>query len=88
MVPGVISCVGIGLVAMYASYMVGLVKIKYPHVAHYVDAGKLLWGGFGDKLFAVVFVGLLVLATGSHCLTGMFPCVLMADLYAGSLPNI
>ncbi|KAJ9427685.1 hypothetical protein QL093DRAFT_2094834 [Fusarium oxysporum] len=38
MVAGVISCIGIGLIAMYASYMVGLVKLKYPDVDHYVDA--------------------------------------------------
>jgi hypothetical protein len=75
MVPGVLACVGIGLIAMYASYMVGLVKLKYPHIDHYVDAGRLLMGGFGDKLFAVVFVGLLVLATGSHCLTGTIALV-------------
>ena len=70
MVPGTIACVGVGLIAMYASYMVGLTKLKYPHIDHYVDAGRLLFGGFGDKIFAVIFVGLMVLATGSHCLTG------------------
>ncbi|KAH6950419.1 transmembrane amino acid transporter protein-domain-containing protein [Ilyonectria sp. MPI-CAGE-AT-0026] len=75
MVAGVISCVGIGLIAMYASYMIGLVKLKYPHIDHYVDAGRLLMGGFGDKLFAVVFLGLLILATGSHCLTGIIAVV-------------
>ncbi|KAM0212454.1 hypothetical protein ACHAQD_009755 [Fusarium lateritium] len=75
MVAGVLACVGIGLIAMYASYMVGLVKLKYPHIDHYVDAGRLLMGGLGDKIFAVIFVGLLVLATGSHCLTGTIALV-------------
>ncbi|UZP36798.1 hypothetical protein NXS19_004614 [Fusarium pseudograminearum] len=75
MVAGVILCIGIGLIAMYASYMVGLVKLKYPGIDHYVDAGRLLMGGFGDKLFAVVFLGLLILATGSHCLTGTIALV-------------
>ncbi|KAF0640837.1 hypothetical protein FPSE5266_02364 [Fusarium pseudograminearum] len=75
MVAGVILCIGIGLIAMYASYMVGLVKLKYPDIDHYVDAGRLLMGGFGDKLFAVVFLGLLILATGSHCLTGTIALV-------------
>ncbi|KAK2685143.1 hypothetical protein QWA68_015772 [Fusarium oxysporum] len=60
---------------MYASYMIGLVKLKYPHIDHYVDAGRLLMGGFGDKLFEVVFLGLLILATGSHCLTGTIALV-------------
>ncbi|KAF4501934.1 N amino acid transport system [Fusarium agapanthi] len=31
--------------------------------------------GFGDKVFAVVFLGLLILATGSHCLTGTIALV-------------
>ncbi|CAF3466156.1 unnamed protein product [Fusarium graminearum] len=75
MVAGVLLCIGIGLIAMYASYMVGLVKLKYPDIDHYVDAGRLLMGGFGDKLFAVVFLGLLILATGSHCLTGTIALV-------------
>jgi hypothetical protein len=75
MVAGVISCIGMWLIAMYPSHMVGLVKLKYPDVDHYVDAGRLFMGGFGDKLFAVIFLGLSILATGSHCLTGTIALV-------------
>lgn len=70
MVAGIIVCLGLGCVAIYASYMVGLAKLKYPHVDHYVGFGRLLLGGIGDKLFMVGFVALMTLTVGSHCLTG------------------
>lgn len=70
MVAGIILTIGMGVIAIYASYIVGLVKLKYPHLPHYVDFGRLLMGGFGDKIFAVAFVVLMTLTTGSHCLTG------------------
>ncbi|PWY96671.1 hypothetical protein BO94DRAFT_506089 [Aspergillus sclerotioniger CBS 115572] len=70
MVAGVILTVGLGVITIYASYIVGLVKLKYPHLPHYVDFGRLLMGGIGDKIFAVAFVALMTLTVGSHCLTG------------------
>lgn len=70
MVAGVILCVGLGLIAIYTSYVVGQVKIKYPHVDHYADAVRLIWGRFGYELTGVMFVLFLVLVVGSHTLTG------------------
>ncbi|KAH6898042.1 transmembrane amino acid transporter protein-domain-containing protein [Thelonectria olida] len=70
MVAGVILTIGIGLIAMYAAYIIGQVKLKYPHVAHYADIGKLMFGSFGSKLFSTIFISQLILVTGSHCLTG------------------
>ncbi|KAK4508203.1 hypothetical protein PRZ48_001941 [Zasmidium cellare] len=70
MVAGVILCVGLGLIAIYTSYVVGQVKLKYPHVAHYSDAVGLIWGRFGYELCSVMFVLFLVLLVGSHALTG------------------
>ena len=70
MVCGVILCVGVGVVAIYASYVVGQVKPKFPHVAHYVDIGQLMFGRLGYYIFCVIFTLQLVLLIGSHCLTG------------------
>ena len=70
MVAGVIITVGLGLVAMYASYTVGQVKLRYPHVAHYADAVEVMWGRPGYHLASFMFVCFLVLLTGSHVLTG------------------
>lgn len=70
MVPGVILSVSLGLIAIYTSYVVGQVKLKYPHVDHYADAVGLIWGRFGYELTGVMFVLLLVLLVASHTLTG------------------
>lgn len=70
MVAGVICCVGIGIIAMYTSYVVGQVKLKFPHVSHYADAGRLMMGRFGYELVGVMFVLQLTCTLGSHALTG------------------
>ncbi|KAJ6084858.1 hypothetical protein N7499_004487 [Penicillium canescens] len=70
MVAGIILCLGLGCIAIYGSYMIGLAKLKYPHVAHYVHFGQLLFGGFGETIFSVAFIALMILTVGSHCLTG------------------
>jgi hypothetical protein len=69
MAAGVILCIGLGLIAVYASYMVGLAKLKYFYVAHYVDFERLFLGAFGDKLFSDAFIPLITLTVESHCLT-------------------
>lgn len=70
MVPGVICSVGLGFVAIYTSYVVGQVKLKYPQVAHYADAGTLLMGRFGYELINIMLILQLLFLVGSHCLTG------------------
>lgn len=71
MLGGVISSVGIGLIATYASYEVGAVKLKYPEVEHYGDIGRLMLGEKGFWIVTVVFILQLLLSVGSHCLTGI-----------------
>ncbi|KAK4458081.1 transmembrane amino acid transporter protein-domain-containing protein [Cladorrhinum samala] len=70
MVAGVILTVLIGLIAMYASYVLGQVKLKYPEIQHYADAGKMMFGKWGYEIVSVMFVLQLVFTTGSHVLTG------------------
>ncbi|KAF7595694.1 hypothetical protein BBP40_005138 [Aspergillus hancockii] len=70
MVGGVVSCIGIGLLAIYTSYVIGQVKIAYPSVRHYADVGTLMMGRIGYELLTIVFVLQLVFVVGSHCLTG------------------
>jgi hypothetical protein len=70
MVAGVFLSIGIGLVAMYAAYNIGQVKLKFPQVSHYADVGSLLFGPFGSSVFIGAFVSLLIFVVGSHCLTG------------------
>jgi hypothetical protein len=70
MIAGVFLSIGIGLVAMYAAYNIGQVKLKFPQVSHYADVGSLLFGPFGSSVFIGAFVSLLIFVVGSHCLTG------------------
>ncbi|KAJ0158442.1 N amino acid transport system protein [Colletotrichum tanaceti] len=70
MVAGVVCSVGIGLVAIYTSYIVGKVKVRFPHVEHYPAAGGLMFGRVGSEVVGVMLVLMLVLLTASHCLTG------------------
>ena len=79
MVAGVIMTVGIGLIAIYTSYLVGQVKLKHPHVQHYADAVGIMWGRFGYELTSVMFVLFLVLITGSHVLTGTIAWISIVD---------
>ncbi|KAJ5907771.1 hypothetical protein N7495_000453 [Penicillium taxi] len=70
MVAGVICSVGIGLIAVYTSYIVGQVKVKFPHVTDYPEAGRLMFGRWGYEILYVMLALELLLSTGSHCLTG------------------
>ncbi|KAL8691713.1 MAG: hypothetical protein Q9218_003127 [Villophora microphyllina] len=82
MVAGVLMTVGIGLIAIYTSYLVGQVKLKHPHVQHYADAVGLMWGKFGYELTSVMFVLFLVLLTGSHVLTGTIAWIRIVDKHS------
>ncbi|KAJ9425734.1 transmembrane amino acid transporter protein-domain-containing protein [Fusarium oxysporum] len=70
MVAGVICSIGIGLIAIYTSYIVGQVKVRYPHIEHYPAAGGLMFGRWGAEAFGVMVTLQLLLLTASHCLTG------------------
>lgn len=85
MVAGVICCVGIGLVAIYTSMIIGQVKLAYPSVQHYGDVGTLLMGRFGYELFSSVFVIQLLFVIGSHCLTGT---IALADITQSSVCSL
>ncbi|KAI5296313.1 hypothetical protein KEM52_004205 [Ascosphaera acerosa] len=70
MVAGVICSLGVGVLAIYTSYIVGLVKLKFPHIATYPDAGKQMWGKWGFYLIDIMLCLQLTFLLGSHCLTG------------------
>ncbi|BCS29663.1 uncharacterized protein APUU_71233A [Aspergillus puulaauensis] len=85
MVAGVVITVALGLLAIYASYIVGLLKLKYPHIPHYADFGRLLLGSPGDWLFSSIFVAQLTLVVGSHCVTGKLALAAISDSAVCSL---
>ncbi|KAK0552769.1 hypothetical protein OC845_001555 [Tilletia horrida] len=70
LVPFLILVIGIGLIAIYTSMHVGEMGVRYPEVASYGDAGRVLAGRWGYEIFSFMFYCLLILVTGSHVLTG------------------
>lgn len=75
MIPGVICCVGLGLVAIYTSYVVGQVKLAFPQVATYADAGQLIGSRGTQVLFRMikkVFPGITRFADAGESLGGRF----------------
>lgn len=85
MVAGTILTIGLGLVAIYTSHVVGQVKLAYPHVSHYADAGKLMLGRAGYEIVGVMFSLQLIFLVGSHCLTGTIAFLNLTDNGACSL---
>ncbi|KAI1172344.1 transmembrane amino acid transporter protein-domain-containing protein [Nemania sp. FL0916] len=85
MIAGTILCVGLGVLAIYTSYVVGQVKLKYPSVQHYADAGRLMMGRFGYELLGVMFVLQLTFLVGSHTLTGSIAFLNLTDNGACSI---
>ncbi|GAB1743012.1 hypothetical protein NU219Hw_g8709t1 [Hortaea werneckii] len=79
MVAGVLLTVGIGLIAIYTSHIIGQVAVKYPHVMHYADAVKLVGGPVGYELCGAMFSCYLTLLVGSHTLTGTIALVRIVD---------
>ncbi|KAK4448491.1 transmembrane amino acid transporter protein-domain-containing protein [Podospora aff. communis PSN243] len=70
MFAGVVCSVGLGVAAVYSSYVVGQLKLKYPEISHYADAGRLMFGKWGYEIFSFMFTVQLIFIIGSHVLTG------------------
>ncbi|KAI1061078.1 hypothetical protein LB507_009996 [Fusarium sp. FIESC RH6] len=85
MFPGVFLTITLGLVSIYTSYLVGQVKLKFPHITSYADAGRLLLGRFGYELFGLALILELVMVVGSHALTGS---IALIDINGGHVCSI
>ncbi|KAJ5567234.1 Amino acid transporter transmembrane [Penicillium sp. DV-2018c] len=68
-VPGVILIVGLGLLATYTGYNIGLFRERYPHIQNLGDAGEILLGKFGRELFGIGQFLFCIFVMGSHILT-------------------
>jgi amino acid permease len=79
MVLGVLITAIAGLIAVYTGLIVGEVKLKYPQVHHFSDAGTLLFGRIGGEIFTVMLILQLIFLVGSHCLTGTTALLTIID---------
>lgn len=85
MFPGVFLTITLGMVSIFTSYIVGQVKLKFPEVSHYADAGRLLLGRFGYEVFGAALVLELIMVVGSHALTGS---IALIDINGGHVCSI
>ncbi|KAF2015230.1 putative amino acid transporter [Aaosphaeria arxii CBS 175.79] len=85
MVPGVLLTVGLGSVSIFTSYIIGQVKLAYPDISHYADAGRLLFGRIGYEIFGAALLLELVMVVGSHALTGS---IALIDINGGHVCSI
>ncbi|KAK4527581.1 hypothetical protein GAYE_SCF41G5504 [Galdieria yellowstonensis] len=79
MVPGIILIIGLGVIATYTGYNLGLFRLNHPTVCNMADAGEILWGPFGKYLLGAGQVIFLVFICGSHCLTGAIAMNTLTD---------
>lgn len=66
---GVILIIGLGLLATYTGYNIGLMRERYPHIQNLADAGEILLGRFGRELFGAGQFLFCIFVMGSHILT-------------------
>lgn len=66
---GVILIIGLGLLATYTGYNIGLMRERYPHIQNLADAGEILLGRFGRELFGLGQFLFCIFVMGSHILT-------------------
>lgn len=55
MVPGAIILCIVALIATWTSYMVGALKMRYPEIYGFDDAGGLMFGRIGKEVFGIAF---------------------------------
>jgi len=79
MVPGIILIIGLGVIATYTGYNLGLFRLNHPTVCNMADAGEIIWGPFGKYLLGAGQVIFLVFICGSHCLTGAIAMNTLTD---------
>ncbi|PWY75364.1 hypothetical protein BO70DRAFT_381090 [Aspergillus heteromorphus CBS 117.55] len=68
-IPAIILIVGLGLLATYTGYNIGLFRERYPHIQNLADAGEILLGPFGRELFGLGQFLFCIFVMGSHLLT-------------------
>ncbi|KAI0362578.1 hypothetical protein OH77DRAFT_1416854 [Trametes cingulata] len=71
MAAGIILVLGLGAIATATGYLIGLFKLRYPHVHNMADAGEILAGPIGREILGAAQVIFMIFVCGSHVLTGL-----------------
>lgn len=65
----IILIVGLGILATYTGYNIGLFRQRYPHIQNLSDAGEILLGPIGREIFGIGQFLFCIFVMGSHLLT-------------------
>ncbi|KAF7799617.1 hypothetical protein EIP86_010855 [Pleurotus ostreatoroseus] len=71
MVAGIILVIGLGLIATATGYVLGMFKLRYPHVHNMADVGYIIAGPIGREVLGAAQIIFIVFVCGSHVLTGL-----------------
>ncbi|KAF7170209.1 hypothetical protein CNMCM5623_002706 [Aspergillus felis] len=67
--PGLAILISMGIFASYNGYVIGQIKLRFPHISSMSDAGEVLLGPFGRELLNAAQILLLIFIMASHILT-------------------
>ena len=79
MAGGIILILGLGLLATYTGYNIGLFKLAYPHVQNQADAGEVMGGPILREILGGAQIVFLIFICGSHVLTGLIALETIAN---------
>ncbi|KAJ2993719.1 hypothetical protein NUW58_g72 [Xylaria curta] len=69
LVPGVLAIVGIGIISLWSSYIVGEFKLRHRHVYGIDDAADMMFGKWGREVFGVVFCLFFIFCAAAAMIT-------------------
>lgn len=69
LVPGLILIGAFGIIATYTGHTIGRFKLMYPDVQNMADAGSILLGRWGKRVFGVASILFLVFIAAAHVLS-------------------
>lgn len=68
-VPSVIVLIGLGMITTYTGFIMGQMKLRFPHITTMADAGEVIGGKFGREFIGAAWSIFFIFIMASHLLT-------------------
>ncbi|KAJ5899905.1 hypothetical protein N7495_004649 [Penicillium taxi] len=69
LVPAIIVLIALGLIASYTGFIMGQMKLKFPHITTMSDAGEVVGGKIGREFVGICWILFFIFIMSSHLLT-------------------
>ncbi|KAJ5641483.1 hypothetical protein N7490_005483 [Penicillium lividum] len=69
LVPSIIVLLGLGVITTYTGYIMGQMKLRFPHITTMSDAGEVIGGKFGREFVGACWIIFFIFIMASHLLT-------------------